>query len=244
MTGRVWDPFLTEQDRRTLASLPPRGETVGASPALLLIDVYRAAFGDEPLPVLESVRRWPASCGLAAWDALPHITGLLAAAREAGLPVIHVTGYDVSQTGIERWSKRPGTPRRDGGFAAAGTGAGRGYEFMPGVAPAAGEAVVRKVTPSAFCCTALVPHLISTGADTVILAGETTSGCVRATAVDARSYGFRVILAEECVFDRHEAAHAMNLFDIHQKYGSVLPVAEVLSAVRTVHAIDQDHDQR
>lgn len=240
MTGRIWDAFLTEQDRRSLELLPPRGEQIGERPALLVIDVYRGAFGEEPLPLLESIRRWPSSCGLAAWHALPHIVRLLEVVRSMGLPVVHATGYDVSETGIERWSARPGSlgRPRDPEQAAARR---RGYEFMPEVAPLPGEAIVRKVAPSAFAGTPLLSHLVAHRIDTVIVAGEATSGCVRASVVDARASGLRVIVVEECVFDRHEAAHAINLFDMHQKYGSVLSLAETQTALR--QAIAADHNQ-
>ncbi|MDR0344274.1 MAG: isochorismatase family protein [Nocardiopsaceae bacterium] len=249
MAGRVWEAFLTEQDQRSLELLPPRGEHVGERPALLVIDVYRGAFGDEPLPLLESIRRWPSSCGPTAWQALPRIVQLLETVRTLGLPVVHATGCDVSEIGIERWSAPPdgrGHGQRDPELAAARR---RGYEFMPEVAPAPGEAVVRKLAPSAFSGTSLLPHLVSIGADTLVVAGEATSGCVRASVVDARAFGFRVIVVEECVFDRHEAAHAINLFDMHQKYGSVVSLAEACEALAAVaprndgHAIAADHDQ-
>jgi maleamate amidohydrolase len=66
------------------------------------------------------------------------------------------------------------------------------------------------------------------GVDTLIVAGESTSGCVRASVVDGCTNGYRMIVAEECVFDRHEATHAINLFDMHQKYADVLALAEIL----------------
>jgi maleamate amidohydrolase len=91
-----------------------------------------------------------------------------------------------------------------------------------------GEAVLRKTAPSAFFGTPLMAHLNALGADTLIVCGESTSGCVRASVVEARSYRFRVVVVEECVYDRHEATHAINLFDMHQKYADVLPLAEVL----------------
>ncbi|HIM37650.1 MAG TPA: isochorismatase family protein, partial [Dehalococcoidia bacterium] len=67
--------------------------------------------------------------------------------------------------------------------------------------------------------------------DTIIACGETTSGCVRASVVDGCTNRYRMIVAEECVFDRHEAAHAINLFDMHQKYADVLPLADILEYI-------------
>src|SRR5437867_13223980 len=83
---RVWDPFLTDQDRAHLALSPDRRVGFGQRPALLLIDLYRWVFDDRPQPLLEAIKTWPGSCGLAAWDALPHLQRVLALAREVGLP--------------------------------------------------------------------------------------------------------------------------------------------------------------
>jgi maleamate amidohydrolase len=80
----------------------------------------------------------------------------------------------------------------------------------------------------------LASHLNSLGIDGVILGGESTSGCVRASCIDARSYRFKVTIAEECVFDRHETPHAVNLFDMNQKYADVLPVAEIIAHIETL----------
>ena len=220
---RIWEPFLTEQDRAHLAVARERRVGFGHSPALLLIDLYRWVFGDRPQPVLEAIGTWPGSCGLAAWNALPHLQRLLALARALELPVVHVTGLEDS--GMVGWSE------------AAHGGAGRGaraaqprpgrYDIVPEVAPRAGEVVLRKTTPSAFNSTPLLAHLQYLGVDTLIVGGESTSGCVRASVVDACSARFKVTVVEECVFDRHEAAHAINLFDMHQKYADVLSLAEV-----------------
>ena len=74
----------------------------------------------------------------------------------------------------------------------------------------------------------LAAHLNYLGVDTVIVCGESTSGCVRASVVDGCTYRYRITVVEECVFDRHEAAHAMNLFDMNQKYADVLSLGDVL----------------
>jgi nicotinamidase-related amidase len=191
--------------------------------------VYRAVFGDRPQPLLDAVTAWPASCGLAAWEALPRIASLLEGARSAGIPVIHVTG----EPGVPHW--RPAIDSVDDAGSAPATATGDPFEIMPDVAPLASEAVVRKAAPSAFWGTPLLAHLTSRAIDTVIVAGESTSGCVRATAVDAATYRYRVVVVEDCVFDRHEASHAINLFDLNQKYADVVSLEEVLGHVATAH---------
>ena len=87
---------------------------------------------------------------------------------------------------------------------------------------------MRKSSPSAFWGTPLAGHLNYLGVDTLITCGESTSGCVRASVVDGCTYRYRMIVVEEGVFDRHEATHAINLFDMHQKYADVVSLAEVL----------------
>jgi nicotinamidase-related amidase len=222
-TDRVWEPFLTPQDRAHLASGPDRRVGFGSSPALVLIDLYRSVFGDTPQPLLEAIKTWPGSCGLAAWDAVPHLQRLLGVAREVGIPIVHITGLEDS--GMLGWGEAAHGGRGRGTSTPAQR-VGR-YDIIPEVAPIAGEVTLRKTTPSAFNGTPLLAHLNYLGVDTLIVGGESTSGCVRASVVDGCSYRFKVIVVEECVFDRHQAAHAMNLFDMHQKYADVLPLAEV-----------------
>ena len=103
----------------------------------------------------------------------------------------------------------------------------RRYDFMPQAMPVEGDIVLKKTAPSAFSGTPLMAGLNAWDIDTLIVTGESTSGCVRASVIDAKSYRFNVVVAEECVYDRHEASHAINLFDMNQKYATVLPLAEI-----------------
>ena len=128
-----------------------------------------------------------------------------------------------------RWEKHAGG--RHGRFYLAGE-----VEIIGEVAPIAGEVVLRKTAPSCFFGTPLAALLIREGVDTLIVVGESTSGCVRATVVDGKAYRFKILVPEECVFDRHEAPHAINLFDLDQKYAKVLPVGEVLHYLARIGA--------
>jgi maleamate amidohydrolase len=233
---RVWETYLSKSDREHLKSLNPRRVGFGSAPALLLIDLYRAVFGDFPEPLMESIKTWPSSCGMAGWNALPHIQKLLAAARMAQIPVVHVTmlansGMPGWSEAIHRDSSRANPDRQD---AAALDRMRRGPEIIDEVAPIAGEVVLRKTAPSAFWGTPLAGHLTYLGIDTLIVAGESTSGCVRASVVEAVAHRYRVQVVEECVFDRHEATHAINLFDMHQKYADVIPLQEALGRLQTM----------
>jgi len=237
MSERVWDSFLTEQDHAHLAMTEGRPVGFGEKPALLLIDLYRWVYGDEPQPLLEAIKEWPSSCGLPAWDAIPHIQTLLQAARDAEIPVIHMTGLD--GCGVDGWNRK-GDRRRVDDSPEAADRRKRQYDIIEEVAPIDGEAFLRKSSPSAFWGTPLAGHLTSLGIDTIITCGESTSGCVRASVVDGCTNRYRMIVVEECVFDRHEAPHAINLFDMNQKYADVLPLAEVLELMATWKA--QQHE--
>ena len=226
MAERVWESYLTEQDRAHLEMIGHRRIGFGEKPALLLIDLYRWVYGDRPEPLLESTKNWPGSCGLAAWEAVPHIQTLLQAARDAEIPIVHMTG--LVQDGLEGWGDRRRLFDIDEPTPEALERRGRRYNIIDEVAPVSGEPVLRKSSPSAFWGTPLAGHLNYLGIDTIITCGESTSGCVRASVVDGCTNRYRMIVVEECVFDRHEATHAINLFDMDQKYADVLPLAEVL----------------
>jgi len=226
MPARVWDSFLTEQDRAHLTMSRHRGIGFGERPALLLIDLYRWVFGDKPEPLLEAIKTWPSSCGLAGWQALPSIQTLLKVAREASIPIVHMTGLD--HEGVPGWSVRRGGSQRAEMSPEALDRWQHRYDIVDEVAPLPGEAVLRKSSPSAFWGTPLAGHLNYLGVDTLITCGESTSGCVRASVVDGTTNRLRMVVAEECVFDRHEACHAINLFDMNQKYADVLPLDEIV----------------
>lgn len=229
MAGRVWDPFLTEQDRAHLAASPAKGRYgFGSRPAVLSVDNYRKAVGDRPEPLLEAIKTWPGSTGEAGWAALAKTVDLLAAARGADIPVIHVTGLAEEESGMPAWGARlggrhrsqPRTPEEQDRHS-------RRLDIVEQAAPLPGEVVLRKTGPSAFFGTPLAAHLIGAGIDTLIICGESVSGCVRATVVDGCSHRLRMIVVEDCVYDRHEASLAINLFDMDQKYADVISLDEV-----------------
>jgi maleamate amidohydrolase len=234
MSQRVWEPFLTDQDRAHLqASKPKVVRGFGSRPAVLSVDNYRAAIGDKPEPILDAIQQWPSSTGLAGWKALEYIAELLATARAANIPVIHITGLSKEESGIAGW--RPGRTVPGGAGAVDDDKQRRRYDIVEQAAPLAGEVVLKKTAPSAFFGTPLTAYLMGQGIDTLIVCGEAVSGCVRATVVDGCSHRLRMIVVEECVYDRHEATRALNLFDIDQKYGDVLSL-DAVSAWMTEYA--------
>lgn len=229
---RVWEPFLTPRDRAHLAASKPKVvRGFGSRPAVLSVDNYRAAVGDRPEPILDAIKEWPSSTGLEGWRALARISELLTAARAARIPVIHVTGLSQQESGMAGW--RPGRTLPGGmSIAPDEDKQRRRYDIVEQAAPRPGEVILKKTAPSAFFGTPLAAYLMGQGIDTLIVVGEAVSGCVRATVVDGCSHRLRMIVVEECVYDRHEATRAMNLFDIDQKYGDVLALADVCAWVK------------
>jgi maleamate amidohydrolase len=192
---------------------------VGPAPALLAIDLYELAYQGGARPVAEVAREHPASCGEHAWAAIPATQRLFAAARAAGIPVFYSTRDARPESGPRAVLA---TRRQDAPPDPAV------YAIKADFAPRPGDVVIGKQRASAFFGTPLAAHLTQLGVRTLIICGESTSGCVRASAVDAYSHGFHVVLAEECCFDRCVISHKINLFDMHHKYADVMRTDEVV----------------
>lgn len=150
---------------------------------------------------------------------------VLAAARRAGAPVIY-TRVLYHAGGL------------DGGLFVRKVPALRGMvegaplaELVPELPPAPGDLIIVKQYASAFFGTHLAATLTAAGIDTLIIAGCSTSGCIRATAVDAMQHGFRAVVMRDCVGDRAPEPHEANLFDIQAKYGEVVPASAVLAVL-------------
>ncbi|WP_142502762.1 N-carbamoylsarcosine amidohydrolase [Klebsiella sp. 2680] len=156
-------------------------------------------------------------------EAVQQSEALLATARRCGIPVIHtqIRYHPQHQRDGGIWVQKAPVMRDmvEGNPLAA---------FCTGVSPRSDEVVITKQYASAFFGTALASLLVTEGIDTLIIAGCSTSGCVRASAVDALQYGFRAMVVRECVGDRHDAPHEANLFDIDSKYGDVVSKATTL----------------
>ena len=198
-----------------------RRETfVGEAPAILAIDLYAMAYDGGPGPIEEVTRDYPSACGKYAWDAIEPTNRLLAAARAASLPVIYTTNETRAHTVPEN---APATLRR-------GTAITKdAFRIYHAFEPAPADLIVYKLRASAFFGTALTTHLIQLGVRSLIVCGESTSGCVRASVVDAFSHGFHVTLAEETCFDRSLVSHKVNLFDMHHKYADVMGVDDIVA---------------
>jgi maleamate amidohydrolase len=189
---------------------------IGRNPAVLAIDLYNKAYQGGDRPVREVDRRYPGSCGQHAWKALEPTRRLLAAARKVGLPVIYTTRH--ADTGGVRSTHRK-----------IGSEPEHLYHIKEELAPTPGDLIVYKERASGFFGTPLIAHLRRLRVESLIIFGESTSGCVRASTVDAYSYGFHNVVVEECTYDRALLIHKVNLFDLHHKYADVMHVEEVIA---------------
>jgi maleamate amidohydrolase len=195
---------------------------LGTRPALLIIDVQYRTVGTTPAPFEEAVQEFPTSCGETGWAAVEQISRLVATFREKGWPILypHVApkkAYDAGRLG----AKVPGIMDIPA----------KGYEFVAEVAPVEGDVLVPKRHPSAFFGTPLVSYLVESGADSLVVTGCTTSGCVRSSVADAFSYNFRVSVPADAVYDRSPVVHEVNLFDMAQKYADVVTTDVLLGAL-------------
>jgi maleamate amidohydrolase len=184
----------------------------GKKPALLMID-FMQGYTQPGAPLFAP----------GVVSAVAESVELLACARTLKIPVVHTNiryhpGH-FADGGI--WVKKAPVMKDmvEGNPLAA---------FCEQLLPNADEVVISKQYASSFFGTSLASMLHAQGIDTVVLAGCSTSGCIRATAVDAVQHGFRTIVVRECVGDRHPAPHEANLFDIDSKYGDVVSKAEAM----------------
>ncbi|MBS1301408.1 isochorismatase family protein [Loktanella sp. SALINAS62] len=176
----------------------------GKRPCLLLIDFAQAYF-DRDCPLYAGVD-----------DALASALRLRIAARAAGIPIVLTrVSYDPKGITGGRFFEKAAPLRAFLPDAPTGN-------FAAGLVPHDDEIIVTKQYPSAFFATSLASTLTSLGCDSVLLTGLTTSGCVRATCVDAMSHGFRTLVVAEACGDRHDDPHRANLFDMNAKYADVI----------------------
>jgi nicotinamidase-related amidase len=232
-TEPIWNQFLTERDKQVFGDAGYGARAgFGKRPAVLVIDVNYAFCGESPEPILESIKKWRNSCGEDAWESIPHIRKLLDAAHAKGVPCIYTTGVrreDNWDSGS--WSWKNNRSAEDKPIVKATRD---GNEIVDEIAPAPQDIVVLKQKPSGFFGTNMLSYLVLLGCDSVIVTGTTTSGCVRATVLDAFSNNFRVALAEEGCFDRSQASHAINLCDMNAKYADVVKTQEAIDFIETL----------
>ncbi len=194
---------------------------LGERPALVLVDVING-FTDPACPL-----------GSDATAVVEACRALLKVFRKQELPVFFTTVvyHDKTQARIFR-QRLPALNVLEPGS--------EWIKIDPRIAPVEGEAVIEKQWASGFFDTDLAQRLDAARADSIVVGGLTTSGCVRATAVDGLQNNYRVVIASEATGDRNQAAHEHNLFDLQAKYADVLALQDILDFVSTMQTHQTD----
>lgn len=213
-----WDIFPKEEIEAYLKGHHGDRMGFGSKPAVVVVDMTYAFI--DPKYILAQ--------GDSGWNAVKHSRALLAEARNKKVPVIYTRPsprvlIDPAAGSISR--KRISTMREVLALP-------KSNDVVSEVAPQEGEMIIERTCASAFFGTDLVKVLNYHGVDTVIVVGASTSGCVRATVIDAASYAYYVIVPAECVADRSELSHKVNLVEMDMKYGDVVETEEVLNYLK------------
>jgi len=203
---------VIDSDTRDIYQSYERVTFIGMKPAVLLIDLYNLVYEGGSLPVKDVVKKYPSSCGIHAWNAIEPTKQLISLARSHQIPLI----YSTQGTNRIQATNRQRNVVHD-----------NSYEIHEAFQPAPTDIIIQKERASCFFGTPLIAYLTRMDIDSLIICGESTSGCVRATAVDAYSYGFHPVIVEECTFDRSIISHKVSLFDLHHKYADVMSLGEV-----------------
>jgi nicotinamidase-related amidase len=213
--NHCWQGLFNEQLLKQ-SSTYVRETLVGEKPGLLLIDLYNFVYEGGNRPVHEIEEQYSLTCGEYAWQAIEPTKRLIAAARAAQIPIIYSTRH--IDTGNVFSTKSQVRRKR----------APDAYDIFPAFAPEAGDTVIYKERASAFYGTPMIARLNNLGVRSLIVCGESTSGCVRNSVQDAYMNGYHVSIVEECTYDRNIISHKVNLFDMHHKYADVMHVDEVV----------------
>ena len=215
--------LLTEEETEVISAYSPgfnRKPDLGNSPAILAVD-FTYSFVGIDAPIKESIIKWPKSAGKEAWKAVRNAAMVIETARKSSVPIFYTAAPQELKSSVGFGAK---TRHEDGDYGAT--------TIVEELAPKEGDHVVRKVYPSGFFGTNLASLLVKDRIDTVLVMGGTTSGCVRATVVDAASYHFRVGLISDAIFDRISISNLVNIFYMKLKYEDVLTTEDALSYLR------------
>ncbi|HEV7665125.1 MAG TPA: isochorismatase family protein [Chloroflexota bacterium] len=228
----AWEGLLSSEEQQVFQAFT-WNKPLGQRPALLVIDVNYAFVGLKPEKIVDSVKDYSTSCGERGWAGVANIKTLLADARANGIPVIYTTIVNGGRHGA-KWARRARDEASRKILTPEELEHQRiGNTIVAEIAPSPGEIVIEKRGASGFLGTPLMSYLNELDVDTLLITGTTTSGCVRATAVDAACENFYVGVVEECCFDRFDISHRVSLMDIHAKYGQVMSLRAAQEYVKT-----------
>lgn len=214
---RVWDPYIPEPFLSKVAR-QRESPQITKNSALLVIDLYNLVFEGGNKSVHEDglLDRFPAACGEKAYQAIQPTNQLISLFRDNGLPIFFSTkDFEQSQKdGNATLRPRKKAKAED-------------YQIFPEIDFRPTDNLVKKLRASAFFNTGLNDQLARLNVANLFIVGESTSGCIRASVVDAFSLGYQVCLLEDCVFDQNPVSHAVNLYDMQHKYGQVIKLSEL-----------------
>ena len=217
----IFDDILTKVDREVIRR-GGYGKTrgFGEHPALMIIDPQYNYTGTDR-PILEQIHEWPSGVGESSWRAMERIKRIVSVSRRRSIPIIYTRQI---QDSIRFDGFAAKTDREQSQYLEGA----RGTKIVDELAPEKGDLVINKSYSSAFYGTPLLSFLIKLRADTLIVTGGTSSGCIRATCVDAVSRNFNVAVVEDCVFDRISVSHKVALLDLWMKYCDVITSEEAI----------------
>lgn len=219
---KVWENLLTEEEKEIVSRGPLRSiRPLGKNPLLLIIDCQQNYLGEDR-PILEQLDEWPSGGGSGAWESLRRIVTVRNAAREAGVPVFYTRNVQRQTLDYDSFSQktdRDQTKYLEGNPAA---------ELVEELSPLPSELIIPKAYPSAFYGTPLLSYLVKLKIDTLIIAGNSTSGCCRQTAVDAVSMHYSLGYLEDCITDRTGPSHKIGMLDIYLNYGNLIGSTEAI----------------
>ena len=213
-----WMTLVPEADLATYrAGGFLRDVKLGQRTALIVVDVTMGFCGSPGLTLEQAIAEFPTACGPVSWETMPRVARLIGLFRDRKLPIVFTNNDTVANayTGKATKGERARKPNP------------RFNDFPAEVTPREDEWVLAKTKASGFFQSPLAAYLVRDHVDTVVVCGVSTSGCVRATAVDAFSHGFTTFVVDDCCFDRSWYAHCANLFDLHAKYASVVSLDEL-----------------
>lgn len=224
---RVWTKYLTEDDRLVIEKGGyGKSRGLGQRPMLVVIDAQYNYVGEDR-PVGEQLDEWPSGGGAAAWAAIRRIRPLVELARGAGIPVLFTRNVQKNLAFDSFGTKS----QRDQSRYVEGH---RGTFIVDELTPVSGDLTLDKAYASIFYGTPLLSWLVKLRIDSLILVGGSTSGCVRASAVDAVTRNFNVAVVEDCVYDRISISHAAGLLDMWMKYCDVMNSEEAAAYIRAL----------
>lgn len=226
---KIWDALLTETDRLVIERGGyGKSRGLGKKPLLLIIDPQYNYMG-ENVPIEEQLHKYPSGGGSTAWNTVEKVQALKAMADALNIPTIYTRNVQKKTTQFDSFALKANRDQSnyiDGSF---------GTQIVEELLPNDEDIIVDKCYASAFFGTPLISYLVKLGVDSLIVVGGSTSGCVRATIVDAVTHNFNVAIVEDAVYDRIELSHKAALLDLWMKYCDVIDTEQVLTYFDTLH---------